>query len=49
MQTVDALKKLAKKVCSSASDASLAKLITAAEVIAYIAEHYDGGRPTAAK
>lgn len=42
MNTLDALKKLAKKVCSSATDESLKELTTKAEVIDYIATHYDG-------
>lgn len=47
MRTLEALKKLAKKVCSTASDTDLNKLMTVDEVIAYIAEKYDGGTPTA--
>lgn len=43
MKTLEALKKLAKKVCSTASDTDLNKLKTVDEVIAYIAEKFDGG------
>ena len=47
MATLEALKALAKKVCSTASDADLNKLDTVDKVIAYIAEKYDGGTPSA--
>lgn len=47
MRTLEALKKLAKKVCSTASDAELNAMKTVDEVIEYIAGKYDGGTPTA--
>lgn len=47
MKTLEALKKLAKKVCSTASDADLNKLHTVDEVIEYIATKFDGGTPAA--
>lgn len=42
MRTLEALKKLAKKVCSTVTDDELAKLTTVDEVIALIAEKFDG-------
>lgn len=47
MRTLEALKKLAKKVCSTASDTELNKFKTVDEVIDYIATKFDGGTPTA--
>lgn len=42
MRTLEALKKLAKKVCSTATDTELNKLQTVDEVINYIATKFDG-------
>ena len=42
MKTLIALKKLAKRVCSKATDEDL-KFLTTDEVIGYIADHFDGG------
>lgn len=47
MATLEALKKLAKKVCSTASDTTLATFDTVDEVINYIATNFDGGVATA--
>lgn len=47
MRTLEALRSLAKKVCSTASDTELAKLKTVDEVISYIAAKFDGGSPAA--
>lgn len=41
-RTLNALKKLAKKVCSTATDADLEKFRTIDEVINYITEKFDG-------
>lgn len=43
MRTLEALKKLALKVCSTASATELNKLNSVDEVIEYIATKYDGG------
>lgn len=42
MRTLEALKKLAKKVCSTATDAELNKFQNIDEVINYISEKFDG-------
>lgn len=47
MPTLEALKALAKKVCSAATDTTLAPLDTVDKVIVYIAANFDGGTPTA--
>lgn len=48
MRTLEALKKLALKVCSSASQTELDKLSKVDEVIDYIATNFDGGAAAAA-
>lgn len=45
MRTLEALKNLAKKVCSAATDTVLDKFNTVDEVINYIAENFDAGTP----
>lgn len=47
MRTLEALKKLAKKVCSTVQDTDLEKLKNVDEVLELIAEKFDGGTPTA--
>lgn len=46
MSNVEALKKLALKVCSKATTTELAKLNRVDEVIDYIATKFDGGSKT---
>ena len=52
MRTLEAVKKLAKKLCSTAADADLDKIVNVDEVLNYIATKYDfsggGGGGTAA-
>lgn len=47
MKTLAALKKLAKRLCSKATDDAL-KFLTIDQVICYIAENFDGGVPASA-
>lgn len=46
MKTLNALKKLAKKVCSTATDSDLQKFKTVDKVINYIADKFDGNAAT---
>ena len=43
MATLEALKALAKKVCSKATDTTLAPFDTVDKVIEYMATNFDGG------
>lgn len=47
MATLEALKALAKKVCSAATDTALAPLDTVDKVIEYMAANFDGGAAAA--
>ena len=42
MSNLEAIKKLAKKVCSTATDADLNKITTIDAAICYIADKFDG-------
>ena len=47
MRTLEALKKLAKKLCSTVQDIDLEALNNVDEVLELIAEKFDGGTPAA--
>lgn len=42
MSNIEALKKLAKKICSTATDAELNKITTIDAAICFIADKFDG-------